>query len=91
MINSNLVSSKSAQNQKIIDDSKIVENTANLIAAARARGMRIIWILVERRADFADQAPPLTDSFIADGMRLPPGDHGGIVRGKGAGSAAGSA
>jgi nicotinamidase-related amidase len=71
MINSNLVSSNSAT-QKIINDSKIVENTANLIAAARARGIRIVWILIERRADLADQAPPLTDSFIADGMKLPP-------------------
>src|SRR5687767_12962106 len=59
MINMNLVSSD-GRTQQIIDDSKIVENTANLIAAARARGMRIVWILIERRADLADQAPPLT-------------------------------
>lgn len=71
MINSNLVSSD-PKTQQIIDDSKIVENTANLIAAARAKGVRFLWILIERRADLADQAPPLTDSLIADGMKLPP-------------------
>ena len=71
MINMNLISSDE-RTQKIIDDSKIVENTARLIAAARAKVMRIVWILIERRADLADQAPPLTDAFIADGMKLPP-------------------
>jgi nicotinamidase-related amidase len=76
MINMNLISSDQ-RTQQIIDESKIVENTARLIAAARAKGMRIIWILIERRADFADQAPPLTDVFIADGMKLPPATTAG--------------
>jgi nicotinamidase-related amidase len=81
MINMNLVSSDPAT-QKIIDDSKIVENTANLIAAAREKGIRILWILIERRADFADQAPPLTDVFIADGMKLPPATTAGSFAAK---------
>ena len=76
MINMNLVSSDPAT-QQVIDDSKIVENTAKLITAAREKGMRIVWILIERRADFADQAPPLTDAFIADGMKLPPATTAG--------------
>ena len=76
MINMNLVSSDPAT-QQVIDDSKIVENTAKLIAAAREKGMRIVWILIERRADLADQAPPLTDVFIADGMKLPPATTAG--------------
>jgi nicotinamidase-related amidase len=76
MINMNLVSSDE-RTQRVIDESKIVENTANLIAAARAKGVRIVWILIERRADFADQAPPLTDLFIADGMKLPPATTAG--------------
>lgn len=78
MINLNLVSSNE-RTQQIIDESKIVENTAKLIAAARAKGMRIIWILIERRADLADQAPPLTDHFIADGMKLPPATTAGSI------------
>ncbi len=70
MINHNLVTANE-QHQKIIDDSKIVENSAKLVAAARERGMRIIWVLIERRADSADNAFPITDVLIADGLKIP--------------------
>jgi nicotinamidase-related amidase len=71
MINANLVSAN-PQTQQIIDDSRIVEQSAKLVTAARARGMRIIWIRVERRADLADVMVPITDLFVADGLKLPP-------------------
>jgi len=71
MINVNLVSAN-PKTQHIIDDSRIVERTANLVAAARAKGIRIIWIRVERRADLADVMAPIMDLFVADGMKLPP-------------------
>jgi len=69
MINHNLVSSN-PEHQRIIDESNIVENSANLVAEARKRGMRIIWVLIERRADEADVVAPITDVLIADGMKL---------------------
>ena len=67
MINHNLVSSD-AKTQQIIDDSKIVENSAALVAEARKRGMRIIWVLIERRADMADVVFPVTDVLIESNM-----------------------
>lgn len=69
MINHNLVSSN-PESQRIINESRIIENSARLVAEARRRGMRIIWILVERRADEADVVAPITDALIADGMKL---------------------
>lgn len=70
MINHNLVSSNE-QNQKVIDDSKIVEHSAKLVAEARKRGMRIIWVLIERRADSADVVQPITEVLIAANMEWP--------------------
>jgi nicotinamidase-related amidase len=67
MINHNLVSAD-PHTQQIIDDSRIVENSAALVAEARKRGMRVIWILIERRADMADVVFPITDVLIASNM-----------------------
>jgi nicotinamidase-related amidase len=67
MINHNLVSADAAT-QQIIDDSKIVENSAALVAEARKRGIRVIWVLIERRADMADVVFPVTDVLIASNM-----------------------
>lgn len=67
MINGNLRTGR-AEHDAAIAASGIIENSVKLVAAARAEGIPICWIRVERRADRADVAETLTDRFIASGM-----------------------
>lgn len=68
MINSNLRTGNEAHD-KTIEASGIIDNTGQLVDIIRAKGIPIVWIRVERRADRADVATPLTDRFIAGGMK----------------------
>src|SRR5699024_8713425 len=50
----------------------IIESSVRLIEEARDRGLPIMWIRVERRADRQDVVDALTDSFIAGGCQPRP-------------------
>jgi nicotinamidase-related amidase len=67
MINSNLRTGD-AGHDRAIEESGIIPASVALVAAARAAGMPIVWIRVERRADRTDVFDTLTDDFIAAGM-----------------------
>ncbi len=68
MINSNLRSSDEIHNQ-LIAESGLIATTARCVAALRERGIPIVWIRVERRADRRDVVDTLTDVFLAGGCR----------------------
>lgn len=78
MINSNLRSADEARNA-VIAESGLIPKSAKLVAAARAQGLPIVWIRVERRPDRADVVDALTDAFIAGGMRPAPPVVAGTV------------
>lgn len=65
MINGNLRTGR-ADHDAAIDKSRIVESSVRFVAEVRKRGLPIIWVRVERRADRADVADPLTDEYIAN-------------------------
>ena len=77
MINGNL-RGKDARKNELIASSGIIQNSADCVAAIRARKIPVFWIRVERRADQADVVAPLTDAFLAGGRKLhPPTVRGG--------------
>lgn len=71
MINGNL-RGKDARKNELIASSGIIQNSADCVAAIRARKIPVFWIRVERRADQADVVAPLTDAFLAGGRKLHP-------------------
>lgn len=79
MINHNLRTGK-APHDALIDASGIIPASQTLVAGARAEGLPIVWIRVERRADRTDVADPLTDVLLANGGQPRPpvvrGSHG---------------
>ena len=72
MINGNLRTKSNAEHNKLIEASGLIRNSVRLVAGARERRIPIIWIRVERRADYADVVFPLTDVFLASGRKRPP-------------------
>jgi len=72
MINGNLRTKSNLEQNKLIEESGIIKNAVRLVAGMRERKMPIIWIRVERRADYADVVFPLTDAFLASGRKRPP-------------------
>lgn len=72
MINGNLHTKSNPDHNKLIEESGIIQNSARLVAALRERKIPIIWIRVERRADYADVVFTLTDAFLASGRKRPP-------------------
>jgi nicotinamidase-related amidase len=72
MINGNLRTKSNAEHNKLIEESGIIRNSARLVAGMRERKMPIVWIRVERRADYADVVFTLTDAFLAGGCKRPP-------------------
>ncbi len=72
MINGNLRTKNNQEHNALIEKSGIIQNSVRLVAGARERRMPIIWIRVERRADYADVVFPLTDAFLASGRKRPP-------------------
>jgi nicotinamidase-related amidase len=76
MING-ILRTKNPDHNKLIEESGIVQNSARLVAALRERRVPIIWIRIERRADYADAVFTLTDAFLASGRERSPA----IVRG----------
>jgi nicotinamidase-related amidase len=72
MINGNLRTKSNPDHNKLIEESGIIQNSARLVAALRERKIPIIWIRVERRADYADVVFTLTDAFLASGRKRPP-------------------
>jgi len=76
MINANF-RTKNPDHNRLIEESGIIPSSAKLIAALRERRVPIVWIRVERRADYADAVFPLTDVFLASGRKRSPA----VVRG----------
>lgn len=72
MINGNLRTKSNAEHNKLIEESGIIRNSVRLVGGMRERKMPIVWIRVERRADYADVVFTLTDSFLASGCKRPP-------------------
>ncbi len=72
MINGNLRTKSNAEQNALIEKSGLIQNSVRLVAGARERRLPIIWIRVERRADYADVMFPLTDGFLASGRKRPP-------------------
>ena len=72
MINGNLRTKSNADHNKLIEESGLIQNSARLVAGLRERKVPIIWIRVERRADYADVVFTLTDVFLAGGRKRPP-------------------
>ncbi len=72
MINGNLRTKDNPDHNKLIEDSGIIEKSVRLVTALRERKVPIIWVRVERRADYADVVFPLTDVFLASGRKRPP-------------------
>ncbi len=72
MINGNLRTKSNPDHNKLIEESGLIQNSARLVAGLRERKVPIIWIRVERRADYADVVFPLTDAFLAGGRKRPP-------------------
>ncbi len=72
MINGNLRTRSNPDHNKLIEESGLIQNSARLVAGLRERKVPIIWIRVERRADYADVVFPLTDMFLASGRKRPP-------------------
>ena len=79
MINHNLRTGNT-RHDDLIDASGIIPASQQVIQAARAARLPIVWIRVERRADRTDVADPLTDVFLANGGQPRPpvvrGSHG---------------
>ena len=71
MINGNLSTGRT-EHDAAIKASGIIPNSARMVAAARERGIPIVWIRVERRADRTDVADVLTDVYIANGCKPRP-------------------
>lgn len=71
MINANL-RTKNSDHNRLIEESGIVQNSMKLVKALRERKVPILWIRVERRADYADAIVPLTDAFLAGGRKRSP-------------------
>ncbi len=71
MINGNLRTKSNAEHNKLIEASGLIRNSVRLVARARERQIPIVWIRVERRADYADVVFPLTDAFLASGRKRP--------------------
>lgn len=58
---------------KLIEESGIIQNTAQFVAGLRTQSVPIFWVRVERRADRADAVDNITDEFLARGCKpLPP-------------------
>lgn len=76
MING-ILRTKNPDHNKLIEESGILQNSVRLVAALRERRVPIIWIRIERRADYADAVFTLTDAFVASGRKRSPA----IVRG----------
>ncbi len=72
MINGNLRTKSNPEHNTLIEASGIIQNSARLVAGLRERKVPIIWIRVERRADYADVVFPLTEAFLASGRKRPP-------------------
>jgi nicotinamidase-related amidase len=72
MINGNLRTKTNLDHNRLIEESGLIQNTSRLVAGLRERRVPIIWIRVERRADYADVVFPLTDMFLASGRKRPP-------------------
>lgn len=72
MINGNLRTKSNAEHNTLIEESGIIRNSVRLVAGMRERKMPIVWIRVERRADYADVVFTLTDAFLASGCKRPP-------------------
>jgi nicotinamidase-related amidase len=72
MINGNLRTKNNPEHNKLIEESGLIKNSVRLVAGLRERKVPIIWIRVERRADYADVVFPLTDMFLASGRKRPP-------------------
>ncbi|HTY94831.1 MAG TPA: hypothetical protein VMC02_13135, partial [Steroidobacteraceae bacterium] len=53
MINGNLRTKSNAEQNALIEKSGLIQNSVRLVAGARERQIPIIWIRVERRADYA--------------------------------------
>lgn len=64
MINANLRSGDAARD-RTIEESGIIAASARLVAELREKGVPIVWIRVERRADRRDVVDTLTDQFLA--------------------------
>ena len=79
MINANLRSGDAARDRAIAE-SGIIAASARLVAALRERGVPIVWIRVERRADRRDVVDTLTDQFLAAGRVPKPPITAGTAR-----------
>lgn len=71
MINGNLRTGR-AEHDAAIESSGIIASSVRLVAAARERGIPIVWIRVERRADRTDVVDALTDVYIANDCQPKP-------------------
>lgn len=69
MIRGNLLRIDDEAHNRAIARCRIVPNAVRLVAAARAAGVPVIWIRVERRADRADIVDTVTDRPV--GWHLP--------------------
>lgn len=72
MINGNLRTKGNPDHNTLIEGSGLIQNSVRLVAGLRERKVPIIWIRVERRADYADVVFPVTDMFLAGGRKRPP-------------------
>ncbi|MDQ3654241.1 MAG: cysteine hydrolase [Chloroflexota bacterium] len=71
MINANLCTGNRAHNEQIAG-SGMIAATQQLVEEARAQGLPIVWVRVERRADRTDVFDALTDVYIANGLQPKP-------------------
>lgn len=63
---------KDAATVKKISESGFIDASVRWTAAARAAGLPLFWIRVERRADVRDRKFVLTDAVIQSGATTPP-------------------
>jgi len=72
MINANLRSKRNPDHDKMIEESGIIQNSVRLVTAFREHKIPIVWIRVERRADYANAIFPLTNASLTGGYKRPP-------------------